>query len=539
MPSVTHTAPANLATHIEELFATLDPQGPGAAVLVVHDSAVLYRRGFGLANLELGVPMEPHMVLRIGSITKQFTAVAILMLAQEGKLSLDDPITRFLPDYPTQGHVITVEHLLTHTSGIKSYTNMPEWLALWRNDMSPPEIIALFKDQPLEFAPGQRWAYNNSAYILLGVIVEQASGTTYEAFLRERVFGPLGMTHSSSDHTERVVPGRVPGYQKGDHGYENAPYLSMTQPYAAGALLSSVDDLALWDAALYGETLLPRDALQRAWTPAVLADGTATGYGYGWELGAYEGHSVVEHGGGIPGFVAHALRLPDDRLFVAVLTNSAGGDLRPDRLAIKIAAAALGSPYHEPTPVALDPAMLDRLVGVYAVDEKTEQVVTRSEGGLIFQRSGGAPEDLAALSPAEFYFTKDPFARLSVSTDAAGAVTGLHVGSYSGPAEVATRTDRPLPQERQVIGLDPATYDRLVGVYQIAPGFVFTVSREGAGLFGQATGQQKIEMFPQSATLCLLKVVDAQIEFVPDAAGMVTSLILHQGGQHLPAPRIS
>ena len=196
------------------------------------------------------------------------------------------------------------------------------------------------------------------------------------------------------------------------------------------------------------------------------------------------------------GFITHALRLPDDRLFVAVLTNSTGGGLRPDRLAIKIAAAALSIPYQESTPVALDPVTLDRLVGVYAVDEKTEQVVTRSEDGLIFQRSGGAQEDLAALSTTEFFFTKDPFTRLSITTDAAGAVTGLRVASYSGPAEVATRTDRPLPLERQVIGLDPVTYNRLVGVYQIAPGFAFTVSREGAGLLARPPARRRSECSP-------------------------------------------
>src|SRR5215216_3458781 len=181
------------------LQAAYQPNEPGAAVIALKDQQPVFRKGYGLANLELHVPITPDTVFRLASVTKQFTAVAILMLMEQGKLALQDPITRFLPDYPTHDHTITVEHLLTHTSGIRSYTDMPEWPPLWRKDFSVGELIDSFKDQPMQFAPGTRWAYNNSGYVLLGAIIEQLSGLSYAQFVQQHIFEPLGMRQSYYD----------------------------------------------------------------------------------------------------------------------------------------------------------------------------------------------------------------------------------------------------------------------------------------------------------------------------------------------------
>lgn len=543
MATVSETSTATELTQaidalLEPVFA---PEEPGASVLAARDGRVVYRRGFGLASLELGVPIQPHMVFRLGSITKQFTAVAILMLVEQGKLSLDDDLTAFLPDYPTQGHRITVEHLLTHTSGIKSYTSMPEWLSLWRRDMSVSELIDLFKDQPMDFAPGERWAYSNSGYILLGAIIEQVSERSYEDFLNERIFAPLGMFHTSYDHTERIVPGRVAGYQKGGDGFEHAPYISMTQPYAAGSLMSSVDDLLLWDEALYTEKLVKQDSLRRAWTPVVTNDGVPSDYGYGWSITAYEGHRTIDHGGGIMGFMTHALRLPDDHVFVAVLMNGTGGETLPEPLAVKIAALLLGRPYREPDAIALDAAALDRYTGVYRIDETSEQIVTRDGDGLVIQRTGGVREELISIAPGEFRFKNGArwFATTVRFTMDGDAVTGLQVQGRGGPPEKATRTDKPLPQARQAIALDPAIYDRYVGRYEIGPGFSLVLSREDDRLMAQASGQERAEIFPESPTRFFLTIVDAQIDFVQNEAGAVTGLVLHQGGQDIPARKVT
>ncbi len=510
---------------------------PGAAVIVVKDGKVLLRRGYGLANLELGVPIAPDMRFRLGSVTKQFTAVAVLMLAEEGKLALDDPITKFLPDYPTHGQTVTVEHLLTHTSGIKSYTEMPEWLPLWRKDMSLEELIGVFRDQPADFAPGEKWAYDNSGYVLLGAIIEKASGRPYADFVRDRIFVPTGMTHTSYDTTESIVPGRVSGYQKDTGGWKNASYLSMSQPYAAGSLMSSVDDLAKWDAALYTEKLVKQASLARAWRPYALKDGKSTGYGFGWTMGTVQEHPSIEHGGGINGFASYVLRLPPDHVYVAILANREANQPSLDRLAVQLAAIAIGKPYVEPKPLALAPAQMDALVGVYHIDEKDQRIVRREGDRLFSQRSGGAKREIFALSPNEFYL-KDSFTRFVFEMDASGKVVSMVSRTRYGPSEVAPKTDLPLPTERKAMTLDPAIYDRYVGRYELAPGFVLAVTREGDQLMTQATGQDKVEIFPESETRFFLKVVDAQIDFEKDAAGRATGLVLHQGGQDLKAKRI-
>jgi CubicO group peptidase (beta-lactamase class C family) len=227
-----------LAGQLDQRLSDLfKPDAPGAAVLVVRGGEVILRKGYGLANLELGVPIQPEMVFRLGSVTKQFTAMAILMLSEEGKLALTDDITKYLPDYPTHGQTITIEHLLTHTGGIKEYSSVPTWPALSHTDVTPQELVAVFQNEPLDFAPGERWAYSNSGYILLGAIIEKVSGLSYAEFIQQRIFTPLGMTHSYYDDSTHLIPGRVAGYTPTADGYVNAEDLSMTHAYAAIAHL--------------------------------------------------------------------------------------------------------------------------------------------------------------------------------------------------------------------------------------------------------------------------------------------------------------
>ncbi len=233
------------------------------------------------------------------------------MLAEQGKLALSDPLTKFLPDYPVQGRTVTVEHLLTHTSGIKSYTELKEFQPLRRKDMPVAELIAVFKDKPFDFEPGERWAYNNSGYILLGAIIEKVAGTSYEAFMQKNVFDPLGLKHTCYGSATRIIPQRIPGYGPGpNNGFANADYLSMTLPYAAGSLLSTVDDLAAWNEALLAGRLIKPETLAKAWTNYKLKDGSSTGYGYGWMIGTFEGRRLITHGGGINGFSLGRQPLP-------------------------------------------------------------------------------------------------------------------------------------------------------------------------------------------------------------------------------------
>lgn len=239
------------AARLDALFsASYKPTEPGATVIVVKDGKTLLRKAYGIADTAGMTPLAPGMVLRLGSITKQFTATAILMLLDEGKLALSDDITRFFPDYPTRGKKITVEHLLTHTSGIASYTSRQEYVLTMGSDMTVAQMIDSFKNAPLDFEPGTAYRYNNSGYFLLGAIIEKVSGQPYAKFLEQRIFVPLGMKDTAYEGFERSSTAHAAGHSPGAKGFEHSAALSMTQPYAAGALVSSVDDLARWDAAV-------------------------------------------------------------------------------------------------------------------------------------------------------------------------------------------------------------------------------------------------------------------------------------------------
>ena len=420
---------------IQESYA---PTKPGAAVIVVREGEVIYRKGQGMANLEFGIPIEPDMVFRIGSMTKQFTAVAILMLVDQGKLALDDSITKFLPDYPTHDYLITVEHLLTHTSGIKGYTDMPE-PSFWKKDFTVQELIDFFKYQPMQFAPGKCWAYNNSGYVLLGAVIEKVSGQTYEQFIQQSIFDPLGMKQSLYDNPLRIVPRRVAGYAKSPAGYTNSAYLSLTTPYAGGALASTVDDLALWDSALYTEQLLTQETLQRAFTPYRLIDGSSTAYGYGWEIGEYAGHPLIEHNGGINGFNAHAIRMSADRVYVAVLSNLRGPE--PESLAFKIAALVIGQPYQDPAPVELSLGILAQYEGVYQINALGERRIMREGNRLFSQRGQGPRFELVPFSPNQFFLKGMSHFHLTFVSDANDVVTAVEMRGRTGMPEIAKRID--------------------------------------------------------------------------------------------------
>jgi CubicO group peptidase (beta-lactamase class C family) len=435
------SADSNITSEIDTLLQTAyQPDAPGAAIIAVKDGHPVFRQGYGLANLELGVPVEPDMVFRLASITKQFTAVATLMLMEQDLLALQDPITRFFPDYPTHDHVITIEHLLTHTSGIRSYTDMAEWPPLWRKDFSVQELIDFFKYQPMQFAPGKRWAYNNSGYHLLGAIIEKISGQPYEQFVQQHIFEPLGMRQSYYDHPTRIIPRRAAGYQKGPDGYANAEYLSMTQPYAAGALASTIDDLALWERALIGGTLLRPETLERAWTPYRLVDGSLTDYGYGWGIGEWQGRRTMEHSGGIHGFATYALRMPSEGVFVALLSNNPGS-VSTELVVLKIAALLIGQPYQEPAPGVVDAQELARLAGRYRSAAGGEWTITSASGSLFAQEAGDPPLTLRPLSNTEFCMPNMPLRRLVFTLGTAGAVTGLEWHARSGSPIVARRIE--------------------------------------------------------------------------------------------------
>ena len=525
--------PKQLTAEYDKILSDqFKPGETGCAALVAKNGQVIYRKAFGMADLELNVPMQPEMVFRIGSITKQFTAIAILQLMEQGKLSLQDEITKYIPDYPMHGHSITIEHLLTHTSGIKSYTNVPEFQKFIRTDMKPEEVIDLIKSKPMEFAPGTKWNYNNSGYFLLGYIIEKVSGKTYQEYLQENFFTPLGMTSSCYGDDTKIIKWRASGYQPGKEGVVNADFMSMTLPYAAGSIMSTVDDLYKWNRALHSYKLVKKETLDMAHTPYKLKDGKSTDYGYGWFMSELQGSPTIEHGGGINGYLTSSVYLPDEDVFVALFSNSNGK--APEFSSLKMAALAIGKPL-KTTEMQLDEAALKEYQGIYVNEEGKEATIVLDEGKLAAARSGGSRRIMIPVEK-DMFLIENSFTSLKFSRDAAGKI--IMATFYDrGNVTEWKKSEKPL-EEKKVVAVDETLLDKYVGEYEIQPGFSIAFTREGARLFTQATGQPKFEIFAETETKFFLKVVDAQVEFVAGDDGKFNKIILYQGGQKIEGKRI-
>jgi CubicO group peptidase (beta-lactamase class C family)/uncharacterized protein YneR len=526
-------SPKQLTAEYDKILSEqFKPGETGCAALVAKNGQVIYRKAFGMADLELNVPMQPEMVFRIGSITKQFTAVAILQLMEQGKLSLQDEITKFIPDYPMHGHSITVEHLLTHTSGIKSYTNVPEFQKYIRTDMKPEEVIDLIKSKPMEFAPGTRWNYNNSGYFLLGYIIEKVTGKTYQEYLQENFFTPLEMTSSCYGDDTKIIKLRASGYQPGEDGTVNADFMSMLLPYAAGSIMSTVDDLYKWNRAVHSYRLIKKETLEMAHTPYRLTDGKSTSYGYGWFLSHLQGSPTIEHGGGINGYLTSSVYLPDEDVFVALFSNN--NAKAPEFSALRMAALAIGKPL-KTSEMKLDEAAMKEYQGIYVNEQEREARIELDEGKLVVARSGGSRRTMMPVE-RDLFLIENTFTSLRFSRDAAGKIM---MATFDDRGDVTEwkKSDKPL-EEKKVITVDEALLEEYTGEYEMQPGFSITFTREGNRLFAQATGQQKFEVFAESETKFFLKVVDAQVEFVADPDGKVNNMILHQGGQQIKGKRV-
>lgn len=514
------------------LLDNCDTAAPGMAVLVARGDAVLYRGACGQASVELGVPLSPDQVFRIGSVTKQFAAAAVLKLAEDGKLSLSDPLTKFVPGYPG-GDAVTVEMLLNHTSGIRSYTDIESIMAGGgiMKDLTTAQLIDTFKDEKPDFAPGDGWHYNNSGYVLVGAVIESASGKPWHAYLEEAFFQPLGMAHTGyGNEADAVIPGHVAGYTRRGDAWARAPYLSMTQPHAAGALVSTVDDLHKWNRALHEGRVL-KDASYRAMvTPTGKAADNA--YGYGIVTGTLRGEPQLQHGGGIHGFSSYLLYLPGSDTTVAVLYNADSGGpgmLGTGYIANQLAAHAIGKPYPEKKAIEVDAATLEQYEGVYRIDATTTRVLRVVDGTLTSQRvPGGQPYALIPVAQDDFLF-EEGYSRMRFERDAAGKVTAMRFfPEDEGAGEVVPRTDEPLPAARTEVTLPRDALERIAGEYA-HQGVTMRVFLDGDAPKVQLTGQPAFELFAESPSTFFLKVVDATLEFSP-AEGTPENVTLRQGG---------
>jgi len=527
------------------------------SVLVAENGKVIYRKGFGLANMEWNIPNTPETRFRLGSITKQFTAALILQLVEQGKIKLDGKITDYLPDYRKDtGAKVTVHQLLNHTSGIPSYTSLPDFgNDVSRNPYKVDDFVKKYASKDLEFEPGSKFSYNNSGYFLLGAIIEKVTGQTYEQVLKEKILDPLGMRNTGYDHHGTILEKRASGYEKTGEGYVNAPYLDMSLPYSAGSLYSTVEDLYLWDQALYTGRVLSAQSKDLMYKPHL------DEYAYGWvitnaKLGTgTEAIPSIRHGGGINGFNTMIVRYPAQQNLVVLLDNtSQGGNV--DRLTREITNILYNQPHTVPKLPVAD--VLLKTIGEKGIEAGIAQyrdLKTRQANVYDFSEPELNQLGYRLLQTKKLKEAVEIF-KLNVEAYPQGFNTYDSLGEaymVSGNTELAIQNYKKSlelnPQntgatamlkrlENKTASVDPKTYNAYVGEYELSPTFKATVFKEGDKLMAQATNQPAFELYPEGENKFFLKVVDAKVTFIRDDKGQVTGLILHQGGQDVPGKKI-
>ena len=528
---------AEVARYAEQLLAdTYASDGPGAALLVARGDEVLYRGSRGHADVDADIPLSADGLFRIGSVTKQFAAAGLLTLVEAGKVSLDDPLSKYVADYPNGAH-ISVRQLLDHTSGVKSYTDIPGMMdGPIRKDVDTAQLIASFKDEKIDFAPGQAWAYNNSGYVLVGAVIEAASGQPWHQYLQQALFEPLGLADTGYGADPAIVARQVHGYSLDGGKVHPAKPLSMTQPHAAGALVSSVDDLHRWNRALHEGKVLKAASYRQMITPAGKA--LDAKYGFGLFRSTLRGNDAVAHGGGIPGFSSYLLYVPGTDISVAILHNAIGGDqAETEHLARRLAAVALGDPYPVAVAIPVDPAALREVQGVYRIDATTTRVLRVVDGKLTGQRTGGTRAGLRPIARDTFLYD-DGFNRFDILRDGKGAVTGMRFyPDGEGDGVVVARSSEPLPAEAVTVTLPRAALDRVAGSYT-GNGMTLKVFVEGEALMAQLAGQPAFELAASSPTSFAVAAVGAALEFAA-GDGAAQTLTLKQGGAELAFKRVA
>ncbi len=427
-PIASRQSAAQIAMKVDEYMnAAAKVDGFSGSILVALDGQPTFSKGFGMANIELNVPNTPQTVFRLASLTKQFTALAIMTLQERGKLNTSDSICKYLSDCPAAWQPITVRHLLTHTSGISNYTNFPDYAKTVLLPVTHESFIGRFRDKPLEFAPGEKFNYSNSGYYLLGVIVERTSGKSYEDFLQENIFTPLGMKNTGFDSHSRIIKNRAAGYEGQGEAIRNAQYIDMSNGFGTGSIISTTEDLLLWDTALYTEKLLSRKSLDEMFTP--FKDFSPTKhYAYGLWLEKQSDRQAISHGGGATGFVNYMMRFPSERVAIIVLSNTRGPS---ERIAKDLSAVVFGAEYKVPQErktIHVVAKTLDKYVGQYQLSPEAVMTITNENGKLMRQFPGQAKNELFAESETEF-FLKTGNLKFIFVKDAEGNVINLTVNN--------------------------------------------------------------------------------------------------------------
>jgi CubicO group peptidase (beta-lactamase class C family) len=513
----TYTFPP-LNVYVDSLFAKISgKKAPGASVLVAQNGKILLEKGFGLADIGYGIPASPVTKFRIGSITKQFIATAILKLQEDGKINVEDKLSKFIPDFP-RGDEVTIRHLLTHTSGIHSFTNRPDFLKTATVKTTEEEMIDSIKKDKFDFNPGEQFQYNNSGFFILGYIIEKITGKPYGEYLKEIIFTPLGMKNTGVHTSQLILENEATGYAINNGKFEKSLNWDMSRAGGAGSLYSTVEDLYLWNEALFNGKVLTSASLKAAFTPVILNNGKKPqemDYGYGWAITDLRNLKFINHGGGLHGFLSHITRQPEDNLTVVVLTNCIPpqDNTGPDHIAYAIAEYLLWQKMNKQQSYTADTTLsaeeLKEYEGRYDYGNAMVLTVIAEGDRLFAQMTGQSRFQIFPKGNDEFYW-KVVEARIRFLRNENHEIT--HATHYQGGRELDVSK---LP-EIKTIQLNSSVLEKYVGKYEYEPNVIITITSNDGRLFMQAEGQNKIEFFPLSDTTFAAKEIDGTAKFIPD-----------------------
>lgn len=506
---------------------------PGVAVLVSRDGEVLFSKGYGLAKVDEELAITTKTKFRIGSVTKQFAAAAILRLQEERKLSVTDTLDKYIPDYP-RGNEVTLHHLLTHTSGIKSYTSKPQFYGDVTQPIEPAALIDSFKQDEFDFDPGQKWSYCNSGYFLLGYIVAEVSGMSFGEYLQETFFDPLEMKATGLHRPELDLTDEAQGYSYGDDKFNLALNWHMSRAGAAGAIYSTVEDLNRWNDGIFGGKVLTPESLEAAFTKVKTKEGENS-YGYGWFMNRQRGLRTIGHGGGLQGFLSYLVRYPEQNLTIAILHNSfpTPGNLEPSSLAGLIAETYLWEEM-KPIPVSavatdVDPRTYNELAGRY--DYGAAVLIVTVEDNRLFAQLTGQPKFEIFPKSASKFFWKVVEAEVEILRDNEKKVVAVQ-HTQGGQSFRATKI-----KEKTIVKLNDKVLDRYLGTYDFGELSKMVVTRKEDHLAAKLATQPALDVFPKSETEFFYQVIQAELEFVLTDSGDVEKVILRQGPVTLQGKR--
>ncbi len=503
------------------------------SVLVARGDQVLFSKGYGFANLEWNIPNTPDTKYRIGSMTKQFTAAAILLLEQQGKIKVGDPIRKYLPDDPPTWDKITIYHLLTHTSGIVDLLNTPGIQNMIPLPQTPEQLLALVRDKPLQFEPGTKFLYSSSGYNLLGRLIEKITGQRYQDYMQKNIFMPLGMKDSGYDTNIDILPKRASGYTPGPKGPENAQYVHMSNTYSAGGLYSTSEDLLRWEQGLFGGKILSTESLSKMTTPNL------NGYAFGLYVGTAKGRRRIIHEGGVPGFNSCMVYFPETKVTIAVLSNMFRPEVAGEIVAL-LSDLAYGDKViltSELNAIAVSPKILSSYVGTYNFPSRGNVRISLENGNLLLrtgQLMGYVNTTALSASSETYFFSKETGIQLEFTKDR-GTTTHIvqhRIGDDDLKGmRVSDTVSEPPHVPRDVL-------EQYAGVYKLPPGFELVFSVENNELILHRTWQfLRYRAVPESESRFSLGELDDTFEFIKDAGGTVTHLILRNGNSEIIAPR--